>query len=170
MKVIQETARLTLREIELGDAAFVFELMNEAPWIRYIGDRGIRTLADARAYIADTLRASYRRDGFGFWLTELTEDGTPLGICGMVKRESLEYPDIGFAFKRVHWGNGYAREAAEAVIDFARKKARAPTLAAIANPDNDRSARLLEKLGLGFDRRVRIEGDDNELDLYLRDL
>ena len=171
MKTVMETERLTLREIELEDAPFIFELMNEPPWIEFIGDRGIRTLADARGFIADRLRPSYKRDGFGFWLIEVPDpDPQPLGICGLIKRPGLEYVDIGFALCERHWGNGYAREASEAVIDFAREQAGLDKLAAIVNPDNDRSARLLESLGMQFEGMIQLEGEDFELRLFVRDL
>ena len=170
MKVVMETARLTLREIELEDAPFIFELMNEPAWIRFIGDRGIHTPADARSFIADRLRPSYARDGFGFWLTELSVERTPLGICGLIKRDALDYVDIGFAFCERHWGNGYAREASEAVVDFARERARLDRLAAITDPDNDRSAQLLEALGLSFEKMIRLPDEDRDVRLFLRDL
>jgi RimJ/RimL family protein N-acetyltransferase len=170
MTTVMETARLTLREIELEDAPFIFELMNEPPWIRFIGDRGIRTVADARAFIADHLRPSYRRDGFGFWLVQLTADDTSLGICGLIKRPALEYVDIGFALCERYWGHGYAREAAEAVVDFARERAGLKKLAAMANPDNERSARLLEALGLQFEKMIRLPEEDTDVRFFLCDL
>lgn len=170
MKIVMETARLTLREIELGDAPFLHELMNEPPWIQFIGDRGIRTHADARAFIADRLRPSYAHHGFGFWLTELTVDQTPLGICGLIKRDALDYVDIGFALCKRHWSHGYAREAGEAVVEFAREQAGLQKLAAITDPGNARSAKLLETLGLHFERELRLPDEDRDIRLYLRDL
>lgn len=170
MKIVMNTARLNLREIELEDAPFIFELMNEPPWIRFIGDRGIHTLADARGFISDRLRPSYSRDGFGFWLVELAADQSPLGICGLIKRPGLEYVDLGFALRESYWGNGYARESSEAVIDFAREQAGLEMLAAIVNPENERSARLLESLGMRFEEMIQLEGEDIELRLFLREL
>lgn len=170
MKIVMNTERLTLREIELEDAPFIFELMNEPPWIQFIGDRGIRTLADARGFISDRLRPSYSRDGFGFWLVELAADPTPLGICGLIKRPGLEYVDLGFALCERYWGKGYARESSEAVIDFAREQAGLEHLAAIVNPDNDRSARLLESLGMEFQEIIQLEGEDIDLRLFVRTL
>jgi RimJ/RimL family protein N-acetyltransferase len=170
MNWVMDTARLRLREIEFSDAAFMYELMNEKPWLDFIGDRGIRTKADARAYISDRLRPSYAEHGFGFWLTERLEDGTPLGICGLVKRDTLDDVDIGFGFRERYWGNGYAREASEAVIDFAREVAGLTCLVAISNPDNARSARLLATLGFRFERRLRLAGENFDVRLFRREL
>jgi RimJ/RimL family protein N-acetyltransferase len=170
MTMAMETARLTLREIELDDAPFIHELMNEPPWIQFIGDRGIRTPADARTFITDRLRPSYARDGFGFWLTSLSSDRTPLGICGLIQRPALEYVDIGFALCERYWGQGYAREASEAVIDFARERSGLKTLAALVNPDNARSAKLLESLDFRFERMVRLPDEDEDIHLFLRAL
>jgi RimJ/RimL family protein N-acetyltransferase len=170
LNVVMETERLRLREIELEDAPFIHELMNEAPWIRFIGDRGIRTVADARAYIGNRLRPHYTEYGFGFWLTELREDATPLGICGLFKRPGLEFVDLGFALCERHWGRGYAREAAEATIDFAREQAGLGTLAAIAQPDNRRSVDLLGRLGFEEGGWIRLEGEDVDLQLFLREI
>lgn len=170
MSTVMDTPRLRMREIELSDAAFMHGLMNEKPWLNFVGDRGIRTEADARGYISDRLRPSYAEHGFGFWLTELLEDGTPLGICGLVKRDTLDDVDIGFGFCERHWGSGYARESAEAVIDFAREVAGLTCLVAIANPENVRSARLLELLGFRFERMLRLAGEDFEVRLFRRKL
>ena len=170
MKIAMETARLVLREIEFEDAPFMHELMNEAPWLEFVGDRGIRTHADARAFIANRLRPSYTEHGFGFWLTELREDGTPLGICGLIKRDTLDDVDIGFGFCERYWGNGYARESAEAVIDFAREQTDLTRLAAITHPDNARSGRLLEALGLRFERMTRLGDEERDVRFYLREL
>jgi len=170
MAQVLKTERLDLRHIELDDAAFIRELMNEPPWIEFIGDRGIRTLADARAFIRDRLIPSYEQHGFGFYLTELREDQTQLGICGLIKRDSLDDVDLGFALFERHWGRGYAREAAEAVIDFARDTVGLSRLAAVTNPKNVRSARLLEALGMKFERMVRLGDEEQEIRFFAREL
>jgi RimJ/RimL family protein N-acetyltransferase len=170
MTQVLETKRLLLRHIELDDAAFIHELMNEPPWIEFIGDRGIHTLADARAFIRDRLIPSYEEHGFGFYLTELREDQTQLGICGLIKRDTLDDVDLGFALFERHWGRGYAREAAEAVIDFARETIGLRRLAAVANPDNERSARLLKTLGMNFERMVRLGDEEQEICFFAREL
>ncbi len=117
MKIL-ETERLVLRRLTAGDAAFILELLNEPAFLENIGDRGARTLADARRYIARGPVASYRKFGFGLYLVELKDSGTPVGICGLLKRESLEDVDIGFAFLRRYWSQGYARESAAAVMHY----------------------------------------------------
>ena len=170
MAQVLETKRLVLRHIEPNDAAFIHELMNEPPWIEFIGDRGIHTLADARAFIRDRFMSSYEEHGFGFYLTELREDQTPLGICGLIKRDTLDDVDLGFALCERYWGRGYAREAAEAVIDFARETVGLGRLAAVANPDNTRSARLLESLGMEFERMVRLGDEEEEIRFFAREL
>lgn len=170
MKTVMETRRLVLREIELEDASFLFGLMNEEPWIRYIGDRGIRSLTDARDFITDRLRPSYAREGFGFWLVELGDGGTPIGICGLVNRDALDYVDLGFALCEQFWGEGYAREASEAAIHYAREEVGLDELAAITHPENHRSAGLLEALGFRFEHTVRLPDEEIDLRLYLRAL
>jgi RimJ/RimL family protein N-acetyltransferase len=170
MAQVLETERLILRHIEPGDAAFIHELMNEPPWIEFIGDRGIRTLADARAFIHERLMPSYEEHGFGFYLTELREDQTQLGICGLIKRDTLDDVDLGFALFERYWGQGYAREAAEAVIDFARETVGLRRLAAITNPGNARSALLLEALGMKFERMVRLGDEEQEIRFFAREL
>jgi RimJ/RimL family protein N-acetyltransferase len=144
--------------------------MNEPPWIEFIGDRGIRTLADAQEFIRVRLIPSYEEHGFGFYLTELREDQTQLGICGLIKRDSLDDVDLGFALFERHWGRGYAREAAEAVIDFARETIGLSRLAAVTNPDNARSARLLKTLGMKFERMVRLSEEEQEICFFAREL
>src|ERR1022692_5122737 len=115
MNVI-ECARLSLRELVLGDAHFILRLLNEPGFLRFIGDKGVRTLADARDYIAKGPMDSYCRYGFGLYLTSLRHCGTPIGICGLVKSDSLADVDVGFAFLSSHWSKGYAAESAAAVL------------------------------------------------------
>lgn len=165
MKVL-ETERLILRRMAVGDAGFILKLLNEPSWLRFIGDRGVRTMEDARDYILDGPAAMYARLGFGLYLTELKEDGSPMGICGLIKRDFLDDVDIGFAFLPEYWGQGYAYEAASAVLAYGQGVLGLKRIVAITVPDNDRSARLLEKLGLRFERRVRYPDDDQEVRLF----
>ena len=168
MKVL-ETDRLVLRRLSAGDAEFIRELVNEPAWLRFIGDRGVRTVADAREYIANGPVASYERFGFGLYLTELKGGGVPVGICGLVKRDSLEDVDIGFAFLPKFWGRGYAYESASAVLEHARSVHGRKRVVAVTSPDNHTSIRLLEKLGLRFEKMVRLSADDEEIKLFARD-
>lgn len=161
-RVILTTERLVVREMVvspghqagLDDAAFILELLNDPSFIRNIGDRNVRTLDAARSYITNGPVASYERFGFGLWLVELT-DRTPVGMCGLLKRDVLEDVDIGFAYLPAYQSKGYGFEAAHAVLDYARDVLRLPRIVAIVNADNDASARLLEKLGMTFERMVQ---------------
>ena len=164
---ILETRRLALRLIEVGDAAFILQLLNEPSFLRFIGDRGVRTLDDARAYIEQGPIASYRRHGLGLWLAQRRDDGTPIGMCGLLKRDNLDDIDIGFAYLPAYWGQGYAYEAAAAVKDHGRRVLGLPRIVAIVSPDNAGSIRLLERIGLVFERRIELNGDGRETSLYV---
>lgn len=168
-EIVLETGRLVLRRLSARDAGFILKLLNEPSWLRFIGDRGVRTLEDARLYIERGPVAGYERDGFGFYLVELKAGGDAAGICGLVRREGLADVDIGFAFLPQFWGRGYAHEAAAAVMEYAREVFGLRRIVAITAADNDSSIRLLEKLGLSFERMIRLPGDDEEIKLYARD-
>jgi RimJ/RimL family protein N-acetyltransferase len=163
---ILETPRLALRLIEAGDAPFILRLLNEPSFLRFIGDRGVRTLDDARAYIENGPVASYARHGLGLWLAQL-RDGTAIGMCGLLKRDNLDDIDIGFAYLPAFWGQGYAYEAAAAVMDHGRRVLGIPRIVAIVSPDNAGSIRLLEKIGLVYERRIDFNGDGRETSLYV---
>jgi len=164
-----ETERLALRELGADDAAFILGLLNEPSFLRYIGNKGVRTLDDARRYIADGPADSYRRNGFGLYRVELKETGVPIGICGLVKRDSLPDPDIGFAFLESHWSKGYALESASAVMAHGRETLGLARILAITDPANTRSVRLLEKIGLRFERLARLRRDATVLRVYSSD-
>ncbi len=161
-----QTKRLTLCPITINESAFIFELLNTPDWIKFIGDRNIRTLADARDYIADKLIKGYQEDGFGLLLVKLQNNEAPIGICGLIKREALADIDIGFAFLPQFYGKGYAYEAAAATMDDARMNRGIKRIVAITTEVNLRSIRLLEKIGLHFEKRFYMEGDPEELLLY----
>jgi RimJ/RimL family protein N-acetyltransferase len=163
---IIETERLHLRQLNAGDAAFILELLNEPSFIRNIGDRGVQTVEDAAGYILKGPIDSYARHGFGLWLVELKDSGTPAGICGLVRRDALPDPDIGYAFLPRFWSRGYAREAAAATLDYAFGALGLRRVLAITNPDNTGSIRVLEKIGLKFERRVRLSEDAPEIMLF----
>jgi RimJ/RimL family protein N-acetyltransferase len=163
LKVLQ-TERLALRWLDAGDASFILQLVNEPLWLKYIGDKGVRTLQDAQNYISNGPAAMYMRLGFGLYLVELKDGAKPLGICGLIKRESLEDVDLGFAFLSDFWGRGYAYEAAAGTMSYARTTLGLGRIVAIVSPDNHPSAKLLEKLGFHFERMVDSGGDD--LSLY----
>lgn len=159
------TARLRIRELTPADAPFILALLNDPDFIRNIGDRNVRTPDDARRYIEAGPMASYARHGFGLCLVQ-TIDGEAIGICGVLKRDELPAPDIGFAFLPAYRSQGYALEAATAVLAYVRDVLRMPRLLAIVNPANQASIRLLERLGLAFDRIVRLSERSAELALY----
>jgi len=164
--IVTETQRLRIREFVETDAPFVFELVNQSSWIENIGDRGVRALDDARAYISLRLRPSYADTGFGFWCVELCEDSTPIGLCGLVKRPELDAPDIGYALRPAYWGHGYAREAADATVRIARETYGLSRLIAIVNPENRPSIRLLEHLGMGLEDSTRMPGESKDVSVY----
>ncbi|MCP1307400.1 GNAT family N-acetyltransferase [Paenibacillus tyrfis] len=164
--IVLETDRLILRHQTVEDAAFILELMNDPSWIRYIGDKGMRTLDDARSFIIKGPLDSYARKGFGFYLTELKDGGTPIGICGFAKRDYLEDVDVGYAFLPEFRGKGYAFEAASAAMAYAKSELGLKRIVAITTEDNDSSAKLLEKLGLHFEGMIPNAGSDKELRLY----
>jgi len=160
---ILETERLALRRLTAADAGFVHELVNEPSWIRFIGDRGVRTLDDARAYLDKGPLAMYRRFGFGLWVVELKGTGEPTGLCGLIKRDALEDVDIGFAFLPRFWRQGYALESARAVIAYGREILELDRIVAITSPDNDASIRLLEKIGLRCEQNIQFAGEPTKL-------
>ena len=163
---IATTPRLTLREIDADDAPFILTLVNDPAWLRFIGDKNVRTESDARRYIEAGPAAMYAQRGFGLWLAERTEDGAPIGMCGLIKRDALPDIDLGFAFLPAYRGNGYAFEAAQAAIDFAWDSLGLARIVAITAPDNDDSIRLLERLGFRFERMLRLADDAPAVRLY----
>src|SRR5476649_614342 len=172
MSVIQ-TPRVSLRELGFGDAEFILELLNEAGFIRFIGDKGVRSLADARDYILQGPMDSYARHGFGLYAVCLRDAapngaavGTPIGICGLVKREGLSEPDVGFAFLSRFWSRVYAVESAAAVLVHAKRVLRLARIVAITSPDNAQSIAVLEKIGLKFERSIRLTDHSPELKLF----
>jgi ribosomal-protein-alanine N-acetyltransferase len=164
-----ETERLRLRKLSVDDADFILELLNEPAFIRNIGDRRVRTAEDARQYIQTRVIHSYETYGFGMYLVALKTNDLPIGICGPVKRDTLEDVDIGFAFLERHWSQGYASESASAMMAYAKEKLGIGRIVGIVDPANPGSIRVLEKLGLKFARMVRLSADDIELKLFTPD-
>jgi RimJ/RimL family protein N-acetyltransferase len=154
--LVLETERLLLRPLTTDDAPFILTLLNEPSFLRFIGDKKVRNLEDARQYILTGPMASYERHGLGLLAVELKASQTPIGMCGLLKREELPEPDIGFAYLPDFWGQGFAFEAAKAVMNDARDSLKLNRVLAIVNPDNDASIKLLERLGLKFER---LKGD-----------
>lgn len=166
---ILETERLALRQLTADDAGFILALVNEPSFIQNIGDRGVRTLSDAERYIENGPVASYARNGFGLYLVALKESGESIGMCGLIKRDALDDVDIGYAFLPKFWSKGYAVESALAVKEQGRSLGLR-RLIAITDPANEGSIRVLEKLGLRFEKMIRLSADDIELKLFTIDL
>jgi RimJ/RimL family protein N-acetyltransferase len=163
---IIETERLILRKLSTDDAEFILDLLNQPSFIHYIGDRGVRNLEDAKQYILKGAVTSYERFGFGLYLTLLKESEIPIGICGLVKRDSLKDADIGFAFLPQYWSKGYAFESASAVLAYARNTLGLKKILGITTPDNQGSIRVLEKIGLKFEKMAKLSEDEMELKLF----
>lgn len=164
MKPVLETDRLVLRHVVPSDDGFLFALMNEPAYHQNIGDRGIRTLADARAYIEKRFTSRYAELGYGLYLVELKVDHTAVGVSGFVKRDFLPHPDIGFAFLQKFWRRGYGFEAGAAVMNYGKTALGFERVYGVTAPANVGSIRLLEKLGLRFEKRFRMpEHQDDSL-------
>ena len=160
--IVLETERLVLREVEAGDAAFILDLLNSAGFIANIGDRGVRTLDEAAGYIRERVLASYAAHGFGMWLAERKSDGGAVGLAGLVKRDGLDEPDLGYALVELAWGQGYAQEAAAAVLKHARDALGLRKLAAITTPENYASMAVLRKIGFTFQGMIELPGIERE--------
>jgi RimJ/RimL family protein N-acetyltransferase len=163
---VVETERLHIRRLGAGDASFILELVNEPSWIRYIGDKRVRTSDDAQRYLRDGPFAMYERTGFGLYAVELKQIGEPIGICGLIKREALADVDLGFAFLSKFWHNGYAFEAAAATMSYAENVLGLRRIVAILTSDNDPSRSLLEKLGFRFETTITLDPDGQPLELH----
>lgn len=164
---VLETARLRLRHLGDADADFILELLNEPDFLRFIGDRGVRSTEDAREYIRTGPGASYQTHGFGLYLVEARESAERVGICGLLKRDALEDVDVGYAILQRHWRRGYALESAAAVLEHARDALGIERVVAVTVPGNAGSVRVLERLGMRYERMVRLPGQEQESALYV---
>ena len=175
MKIL-ETERLILREIVENDDEFILDLLNQPSFIKYIGDRHVRTVDDAKNFIENRYRASYAEHGFGLYTVELkvesetknqkpkTKNLIPIGICGFVKRDTLPEADIGFAFLPQFERKGYALESATAIMEYGRETLKLKRVLAITSIDNESSGRLLAKLGFEFEDLIK--SGDEQLKLF----
>ena len=164
--IVLETERLTLRRVTLADAPFVLQVLNDPGYIRFIADRGIRTADDAARYISEKFLPSFERHGFGFYIMELKSNGTPIGMCGLIKRDALDDVDVGYSLLEPFWGNGYAVEAARAVVDYGRRVIGLPRVVGLTAPDNVNSAKVLEKIGLRYEKMIRLPEYEGESRLF----
>ncbi|WP_242270519.1 GNAT family N-acetyltransferase [Bacillus cereus group sp. BfR-BA-01310] len=161
--IVRETERLILRWFDVKDAPFILELVNDPAWIQFIGDKGVRNLEDAKNYILNGPVDMYNKIGFGLYLVERKEDLTPLGMCGLIKRDSLEDIDIGFAFLEKFRSKGYGYESASAVMEYGKNELGLKRIVAITSIDNADSGKLLEKVGLRFEKIISGSGEDLKL-------
>ncbi len=168
MQILQ-TDRLTLSYLSFDDTEFIIELLNDPSFIRFIGDKGVRTAEDAHEYFRTGPMFSYEKFGYGLFRTALTDGDLPIGICGLLKRDYLPDPDIGFALLPAYWSQGYALEAAAAVIEWGRSTQGLRRILGTVDSDNHGSVSLLEKIGLSFERTIRVEGEDHDLSVYAVD-
>ncbi len=164
--IILETERLVLSRLSYNDCEFIIELLNEPAFQRYIGDKEVRSLCDAREYLRNGPVGSYERYGFGMFLVRNKSANTAMGMCGFMKREEFDAPDVGFAFLQRFWANGYAAESAAAVLEYGRNVLKLPRIIAMVDPENEASIRLVEKLGLTFAGMVRMPGETHDINMY----
>jgi RimJ/RimL family protein N-acetyltransferase len=160
--VVLETKRLILRELLTDDNKFILRLLNEPSFIENIEDKGVRTLEDATAYLLNGPIASYKKNGFGLWLVLTKDTNTAIGMCGLIKRDILKDVDIGYAFFPEYCSKGYALESATAVMSYAKEQLGLKRLLALVNFDNQRSIKLLDKLGFHYERNIQLSAQDEK--------
>ncbi len=170
MEIVVETERLILRKFTLQDAPFVLNLVNTPTWLRFIGDRNVHSIEDAERYLLNGSLKSYQEHGFGFYAVLTKESFQPVGMCGLVKRDSLKDVDIGFAFLPDSAGKGYGFEAATATMSLAKNTLKLKRIIAIVDPENEISIGLIKKIGLTYERMLQLSPDDIELMLWGKSL
>jgi [ribosomal protein S5]-alanine N-acetyltransferase len=165
-----ETERLRLDDFVLDDAGFILELLNEPDFIKNIADKGVRDIAGAEAYLRDGPLAMYAKHGHGLYKVSLKQSGEAIGMCGLIRRDTLDYPDLGYAFLQRHGGRGYASESGAAVLERARLQLSMQRIVAITAPDNAASIHVLQKLGFRFDAQLVLPGYDQPSRYYICDV
>jgi len=163
---VLETERLILSRLSYGDCEFIYELVNEAAFKKYIGDKNVNSVEDAHSYLKNGPIGSYEQHGFGMFLVTAKDSSEALGICGLVKREQFPEPDLGFAFLRRFWDQGYALESSRAVLEYGVAQLALRRIIAIADPENSASVRLIEKLGFGYAGPVRMAGEARDIHMF----
>ncbi|RLV58457.1 N-acetyltransferase [Parashewanella curva] len=159
------TERLSIRRVEESDLEFIFRIVNTPGYIRFIGDNKVRTLDHARAYIMNGPKTSYQQYGFGLFHVSLISTGEAIGLCGLTKREFLPFVEIGYAYLPCYWGNGYAREAAQAIYRYGYDKLKVHRIMAVVRPDNPGSKAVLSGLGLRYIRDIMLPDEEEYMDL-----
>lgn len=166
MTEVLQTERLMLRKLTLDDTDFIIELVNSPGWLQYIGYRNIHTTEDAEKYLQDGPLKSYELNGYGLLLIQLKTTKAPIGMCGLIKRDALPLPDLGYALLPAHEGKGYITEATSSYLAYVQQHFYLPKLLAITNLDNEKSIRVLEKLHFAFERYMNMSGDDHPVRLF----
>jgi len=164
--VILETKRLFLRRLVRDDAEFILRLLNEPSWLEFIGDKNVYSLNDAKKYIELVSMTMYQRYGFGLFLVCAKETSIPLGLCGLMKRDNLDDADLGYAFLPEFWHKGFALEAVESVIDYAKNTHQLSRILALSKSSNTPSIKLLNKVDFLFDRDLKLLEDEENLQIY----
>lgn len=160
------TERFLLRQPEISDAAFLLQLLNDPGFLRFIGDRQVRTLAEAETYLQQRILASFQQHGFGLWLAERRSDGQVVGLCGLVLRDYLPCSDLGYALLTPYCGLGYGTELATAVVAYSGQSLQLAGICAIVTPENQASKQLLQKVGMRWLRQIQPPDTEEWLDLY----
>lgn len=160
------TPRLNLRHFTESDAFFILSLLNDPDWLRFIGDKKVRTPDDARLYLRNGPITMYAHFGLGLWSVDLKDSGTPIGMCGLIQREGVADVDLGFAFLPAFRAQGYALEAASATLAYGQDSLGLKRIVGFTNPDNASSVRLLEKIGMQLERTVTLPDSAEELLLF----
>lgn len=164
--IVCETKRLIIRHFELSDDKYILAQLNEASFIKSIGDKHVRSLDDAQNYLITGPIDSYQKLGFGLNIVMLKQNGMAIGMCGLVTRAELEHPDIGYAFLPNYWGKGYATEASKAVLDDAITKHKLKTILGVTFPENQSSNSLLSRIGFNQIGSVELYDSINNLYMY----
>lgn len=168
--MVLETERLSLRQLALEDAPFILTLLNEPSFLRYIGDKQVRNIGGAEQYLLNGPIASYKQNGFGLYLVALKDTGTSIGMCGLIKRTELPDVDIGFAYLPDFWNQGFAFEAATAVMNYGHETLKLDRIVAITSPDNDASVKLLQRIGFIFEEEISLGKDREPVKLFGKNL
>ncbi|MBK7246012.1 MAG: GNAT family N-acetyltransferase [Saprospiraceae bacterium] len=161
-----ETTRLLLRPFNLDDAPFIIKLLNSPGWLKYIGDRNVKTIEQAEQYMLKGPLKSYQEHGYGISMVVLKSDQRSIGMCGLIKRDHLEFPDIGFAFLPEYMGQGYAYEIARATLEYGIHTLKCSPILAITVLNNDSSIKLLKKIGMQFQNNIHLPQIEEELMLF----
>ncbi|MCF6237252.1 MAG: GNAT family N-acetyltransferase [Candidatus Marinimicrobia bacterium] len=167
---ILTTPRLTLRQIVLHDAEFMLRLLRSPGWLNHIGDRNVHSIADAESYLSTKVIPNYEKFGFGFYLMETRDKGTQVGICGLVQRTGLVDADIGYALLPEYEGLGYALEAARATLEYGYQVHQLERIVAITSENNQRSTSLLKKLGMNYEKMIKLPDDEESLMLFSHEI